>query len=428
MSVRVLCIGDIHLGRRPSRLPEEVIDRVGAEALTPAATWRLAVEEAERLGVDAVVLAGDTVEQNDDFYEAYGDLKAGIERLAAAGVPVLGVAGNHDVEVLPRLADAIPRFRLLGHNGTWEEAMVAGRDGAEVRFVGWSFPQPVVSTSPLAGGLPPRDQRPTVGLLHCDRDQAGSRYAPVRSGELEAAPVDAWLLGHIHRPDPLHERAMGYLGSLVGLDPSESGPHGPWLLDVGQDRAIALQQLPLAPLRWEPLEVRVDDLPDPDSIHVRIVQAIESLHDRLAGETHRPQVVGCRIRLVGRTAYRQALQRLLDAADPSELLWTHDGIAYFVNRWTLEALPALDLEEVAQGTDPAGLLARKLLVLRADPEDPARQTLLAEANERLAEVVSRPVFAALRREVLDEQKMAEVLEASALRALDELLAQREAGP
>ena len=48
------------------------------------------------------LLAGDVVEQEDDFYEAYGDLRRGVDRLAAAGIPVLAVSGNHDVQVLPR--------------------------------------------------------------------------------------------------------------------------------------------------------------------------------------------------------------------------------------------------------------------------------------------------------------------------------------
>ena len=72
-----------------------------------------------------MLLAGDVVEQEDDFYEAYGDLRRGVDRLAAAGVPVLGVSGNHDVQVLPRLADAVPGFRLLGRGGAWEARDVA---------------------------------------------------------------------------------------------------------------------------------------------------------------------------------------------------------------------------------------------------------------------------------------------------------------
>ena len=427
MGIDILCIGDIHLGRRPSGLPEEVRERVGIKALTPAAAWHLAVAEAVRRRVDAVVLAGDTVEQNDDFYEAYSDLSAGVGKLAEAGIPVFGVAGNHDVEVLPRLADTIAGFHLLGRDGRWEETVLTARDGTEVRLLGWSFSATEVKTSPLAGGLPPRDGRPVVGVLHCDRDQTASRYAPVRRSELEAAPVDVWLLGHIHRPDPLEQHPKGYLGSLLGLDPSETGRHGPWLLRIGTDRTITMKQLPLAPLCWEQLEVSVDELPEPEAIHARIVQAIGDCHEKLAGDRYRPQVVGCRLCLVGRTRFRRDLQVVLTKTDPSTLVQSRDEITYFVDRWTLAALPAMDLDELARGRDPAGLMARKLLLLRKDPADPARQRLLAEAAERLAQVALSPSFAALPGDVGSEQKIAEILEASALRALDELLAQRETG-
>src|SRR5690606_28513558 len=138
-------------------------------------------------------------------------LREGVERLTAAGIAVLGVAGNHDVKVLPRLADSVPGFRLLGRGGQWERTLVRGR-GGEADILGWSFPERVVHDNPLAAGLPPREGRLTLGLLHCDRDQSGSRYAPVSSRDLDEAPVDAWLLGHIHKPDAMGgPRPQGYL-------------------------------------------------------------------------------------------------------------------------------------------------------------------------------------------------------------------------
>ncbi|RMF20195.1 MAG: DNA repair exonuclease, partial [Deltaproteobacteria bacterium] len=128
MAVKLLCIGDIHLGRRPGRLPSDLFAEEGA-ALGPLAAWRRAVDEAIDRRVDAVLLAGDVVEQEDDFYEAFAPLEEGVRRLQDAGIAVLAVAGNHDVAVLPRLARVIDSFRLLGAGGRWEEATVEGEDG-----------------------------------------------------------------------------------------------------------------------------------------------------------------------------------------------------------------------------------------------------------------------------------------------------------
>lgn len=426
MTARLLCVGDIHLGRRPSRLPAWVLERVGAAALSPAAAWAAAVEEALRLEVDALLLAGDVVEQSDDYYEAYGDLRAGVEKLAAAGVRVLGVAGNHDVEVLPRLAAAIEGFHLLGAGGTWERTTLRARDGSELRLLGWSFPSAEVRSSPLARGLPPREgAAPVIGLLHCDRDQSGSRYAPVRTAELEAAPVDAWLLGHIHRPDALAgPRPVGYLGSLLGLDPGEPGAHGPWLLEVAGDGRLAMRQRPLAPLRWEQLEVPIGDLGEPGEVHGRITAAVEALHETVAEPAQRPRAVGCRIALTGRTAHRLALERRLAEEDPRALRLTREGIEYFVERVALRVQPAVDLEVLAQARDPAGLLAQRLLLLRGDARDPQRQALIEAAGRRLARAAAEPVWNELHPAPPDARRTAALLEEAALHALEALLEQR----
>ena len=317
--MKLLCVGDVHLGRQPARLPAELADEIRASELGPGAAWRLTVDLALRDEVDAVLLAGDVVEQEDDFYEAYGDLRRGVDRLAAAGVRVLAVSGNHDVQVLPRLADAVPGFQLLGRSGVWEVERVAGRDGRSVQVLGWSFPERRVSTSPFAAhALPALDPAagPVVGLLHCDRDAAGSPYAPVRSAELADAPADAWLLGHIHKPDRLAPpRPIGYLGSLTGLDPGEAGPRGPWRLEYTGPE-IALEHLPLAPLRWEEVEVTLDGIESAEDAHALAVSALDTLHERLATERFRPRAVGCRLRFTGRTAHRRAVERTLAAEDP----------------------------------------------------------------------------------------------------------------
>ena len=423
--MKLLCVGDIHLGRRPSRVPKDVLARCGMRELSPTGAWERTVREASLRGVDAVLLAGDVVEQNDDFYEAYSDLSRGIEQLAADGIPVLAVAGNHDVEVLPRLADTLSGFRLLGRNGQWESAILTTDGGEQVRILGWSFPASVVDVNPLAEGLPPRDAATTLGLLHCDRDQTGSRYAPVRSSDLEAAAVDGWLLGHIHRPDPLSgPRPIGYLGSLTGMDPGEPGAHGPWLLDTAAASGLSIQQLPLAPLRWEELAIPLDDLDHPEDVHKLITAALDNLHDEITRTGATPRAVGCRLRLTGRTPFREHLTRILEAEDPTQLDQDRQGIAYFVDRWRLDALPALDLDDLARASDPAGLLARKLLTLR-DRDSAQRRELIAAAQRRFSDQARDRAFAGLGAEAPDAEQTAVILERAALHALDKLLAQRD---
>ena len=112
--MKILAVGDMHLGRTPSRLPPQL----HAPDLGPAEAWRRTVAAALNHDVKAVLLAGDVVDRDDDFFEAYRALESGVKTLADAGIAVVGVAGNHDVKVLPRLVRHIPKFRLLGEGRT----------------------------------------------------------------------------------------------------------------------------------------------------------------------------------------------------------------------------------------------------------------------------------------------------------------------
>ena len=96
--MKILAVGDMHLGRRPARLPDQLAER--AHELGPASAWKRTVDAALDNKVHAVLLAGDVVENENDFFEAYRDLAGGVQRLTDEGIDVVGVAGNHDVKVL----------------------------------------------------------------------------------------------------------------------------------------------------------------------------------------------------------------------------------------------------------------------------------------------------------------------------------------
>jgi len=202
----------------------------------PAGTWKRIVDAAIEHKVDAVALAGDLVERDNAMFEAYGPLATGVRKLVEQGIIVAGVAGNHDTRVLPKLAAEIDGFHLLGPGGTWSSLPVSGDGGSSVNLVGWSFPSHHHTASPLHTP-PPRPDGINLGLLHADLFDAGSRYAPVKSADLQSVGYRGWFLGHIHKPDPiLTDGTPFYLGSVTGLKPTETGCHGPVLVQV--DRGI----------------------------------------------------------------------------------------------------------------------------------------------------------------------------------------------
>jgi len=402
---RIVFVGDLHLGRRPSALPDD-LDALGlrVSGLGPAEVWRRTVELAIERGAHAVVLAGDVVDREDDRFEAGRALRAGVARLVEAGIPVFAVVGNHDVSALPRVAEAVAGFALVGRGGQWQ-AVDLERDGVvPVRLVGWSFPRASVSESPLGSldrALGAAD-RATLGVLHCDLDAGRSSYAPVRSAELDDAGFDAWLLGHVHKPHDLATRPVGYLGSMTGLDAGEPGARGPWWVEVAGPGRVLASHLPMAPIRYETVDCALDGLRQGDRADVeddfdgRIRAALERLHDRLEerGEVGpaAARLVVARVRVRGRERHDLGVRRVLF---DDRFLATHSfgPVHYTVERVIEDARPDLDLDALARRVDAPGLLARRLVGLR-DGDDEAR-ALLARAEAALDAETAGGRFAVL---------------------------------
>lgn len=422
MTLKLLAVGDIHLGRGPSaRVPEDGGYRPAD--LGPAAAWRRTVELAIEEQVHAVVLAGDVIEGENDFFEGYRALQAGVEELVAKGIRVLGVAGNHDVKVLPRLAGQIGDFELVGTGGRWEQVTIEA--GAEsVTLWGWSFPNRTVSYSPVADvGRFERTPGLNIGVLHCDRDQSQSSHAPVRSAELEHAELDAWLLGHIHKPDPISaENPSGYLGCLTGMDPGEPGDHGPWLMQIDNGRISSFDQRVIAPLRWDRLDLDLTGLGDPDDGNPRLIRALQNLDARLSEYETPPSMVGLRLSLVGTCDIAQKVEKKL-GSERGVLHLGARGTGYFVEAISSVVQPTISLKELARSQNPPGLLARRLLILERAEDDEERAALIAQASGHLASADRNERWAELAmNDELDSGAVAKQLREAGLRVLEAMLA------
>ena len=421
--MRVLAVGDLHLGRRPSRLPPILDER--ARALGPTGAWRRVVATAIEHGVDVLVLAGDVVEREHDFFEAYRELHRGVSRLKDADIRVLGVAGNHDVAVLPRLADELLDFTLLGRDGHWQSVLLK-TGSVDLTLHGWSFPARRVHQSPLAEHRFEPAPGVNLGVLHCDRDQAASAYAPVASQELAQSGLDGWLLGHIHRPDALAApNPSGYLGCVTGMDPGEHGVRGPWLLTLAPGRIESVEQWPLAPLHWHRLELDIEGLTAPEAARERLLQRLDELDRTLSQAAWVPEAVGLRITLTGRSALGEAVRRLFSDNDREHLLSGARETHYFIERLDTATRPEIALEELARREDPPGLLARRMLLLARPEGDPERQDLIHAARARLQLQRSEARFSTLQLAPTEsDAAVAATLERAGMHLLDALIAQR----
>jgi len=405
-TAKILAIGDIHLGTRCSGLPDEISDwGIEPDDLSPAAALSASVDFAIEQNVDAVLFAGDVVESTNARFEAILPLEENVRRLLEASIQVIAVAGNHDVEALPRLAGLIDGFELLGADGRWNSQTITKDQKPIAEVVGWSFPERFVRQSPLAQLLaqplePQSSSVPRIGLMHADLDASGGHYAPIRQIELDNTGYDAWLLGHIHKPS-LQDQSntadspqTGYLGSLVGLDVSETGPHGPWLLNVSNDGALALEHMPLAPLRWEHLSVSVEGLEYVEDVPDRLLAEAESFVRQLGEAGPTPRALGLRVRLAGSTHLYDEIRDQIAADAWSHLGRVVEGTAVFFNKFIDAMELQFDLKEIATGDDPAALMARRILSLQND--DAQARVLLDQALDQLSNIAREDRWLPLR--------------------------------
>jgi len=366
--MKILCAADIHLGRQPS------IRAFPGQPMGPGAAWEFVVASALRERADLVLLAGDLVERDNRYFEAWAPLRAGVLRLLEAGMTVAAVAGNHDSEALPRLHDdlardlepaAAARFLLLGRRdgalGVWTQAVVT-RGADALRLVGWSFPAPQHSADPFRGFPAVPGDLPTLGLLHGDLDQPGSPYAPFTTGSLQASRLDRWVLGHVHAPSA-RDRAPFYCGSPLPLRAGETGAHGCWTLTL-DGRAWSGPVAVPAPVRIEPLAVPLGAAHTSEAeVQAAILQGMRATIR--ACREGSPALAGVlfRVRLTGET-------RLALPARPAEELATVIDQVHAAVHGELENLtrPPHSLEQWAADPGARGILARLIQDLERGAE------------------------------------------------------------
>ena len=427
MPTRLLIIGDMHLGRVPGRLEASGVD---PRRLSPAVAWQSTIDAAIANSVDAVLLAGDVVDDDRDQFEAYGHLERGVGRLTENDIAVYGVAGNHDGIVLPRLAARLAQFHLLGAGPRWQLAQLPGE--TPVDLLGWSFAERHHRANPLdSPGLNEalaarRAGVACLGLLHCDLDVSGGGYGPVSRAALAELGLDGWFLGHIHMPGELDpQRPLGYLGSLVGLDRGEADIHGPLLVEVAGPGRLSFERQVLGPVVWLNLAVSAADLPDDDG-------AADALHGRIEARFRqaavadprlsRPgvRVVACSVRLTDPTQARERVRRFVADTAADDLVFAVGEQQWAVAKLIDDTRPAVDLHALAVEPTPVGVVARLLLELQGGGQPP-------EEVSALAQKAAAP-FAVGKWRVHDERYPPadpdHDLQVAARRLLDALLAQR----
>lgn len=424
-TIRILCASDIHLGRAPS------FEDTPWLPLTERTAWDFVVQSALDRHVDLLLLAGDVIEGDNRFFETRGPLKEGLRRLLEAGIAVAAVAGNHDHEVFPGLyrdlrEEAFPQgaaFHLLGAGAAWTVTSIPLAAGP-VTIAGWSFPSRHYPSSPLRACPPLDPTGPLLGLLHGDLLDPGSPYGPLRPDELDARPVDTWVLGHIHAPTGGNGLRHFYCGSPLPLRATERGAHGCWLLEY-HGRELSGPTLVPGPVRVDDLEVALAgtglslvDILEQVSAAIR-----RHVFQALAGNPGlRTQFLS--LRLTGESEVPVNLT-------PEDFVLEYEGVQVrLLGPAEDQCLPPLPMAAWAQESSVRGRLARLLLSLERGDPDPEAARLSAELLRRERQSRDLPAFNPIEPSLwesaaLDEPWAKEVLMGS-LRTLLARIRQQEA--
>ena len=385
-TIRFVHASDLHLDATFGGV--DAADEKVAEAL--AHSTLEALDRIVQLCIDReadfLVVAGDLHNSADHSLRAELAFQRAMRRLADAGIDAFVVRGNHDPADGWSAGLELPGSVVVFPADEVERREVIRDDEVVCAVYGRSFPTRQV-TANLARDFKRREGDPlAVAVLHANVGQreGWDNYAPCTVEDLRAAGMDYWALGHIHVAGRVSEEPPAvYPGSTQGLDPTEEGPRGCYVVDLDGDGATE-EFVETASVRWRGLEVDTSELQGLDDVRSALDEACAGVRESSDG---RPTIV--RLGLTGRSAVHSDLTRsgvLSDlAADLRQEQLELDPWIW-VDRVRDRTRPALNLDEILAEEGLRGDLARLARDLTADPGESERviEEILAPAVFPLA--------------------------------------------
>ena len=266
--MKFLHTSDLHIGLRLGEVSlngeiEEALDAIRA----------LAVRE----GCDAVIVAGDIYDRAAPSADSVALFDRFVTGLAAAGVPILAVSGNHDsaerVGYLSSLLEKAGAHFSPVYDGNVQPVTLEDADGA-VDFWLLPFFRPVQyqAAVPETGAVSWGDTaaeaisrmaidrgRRNVLVAHHFAASGGLDEAAGGVGRVDPAlyaPFDYAALGHLHRAHPVGRRTVRYSGSPVKCSFDEADEiKSVTLVTIDGERRADIREIPL-PVRRDVRQIR----------------------------------------------------------------------------------------------------------------------------------------------------------------------------
>ncbi len=302
-TVRFIHTADLHLDSPLSSLAARNPELGELLQDTSRKLLQRLIDTALEEQVDALLIAGDLFDGDQRDVHTAMVLQRELRRLEAHNIPVFIIWGNHDAEA--RLLDVL---ELPGNVHAFD-----GRGGKryfaddQVAVHGVSFSKRQAPESLLGKYGKPDTHCFNIGMLHTSLTGSDGHndYAPCTVNELIDKGYDYWALGHIHKRTVHHEKpAIVMPGNPLGRHINESGERSISLVTLPPGEAPTIQSISLAPVRFERLEVAMDDMDDKRLAYELILKSLSALRDSV--DTDHLIV---RVQLTGKTRLASSYQR-----------------------------------------------------------------------------------------------------------------------
>ncbi|RIK79523.1 MAG: DNA repair exonuclease [Planctomycetota bacterium] len=301
--LRFLHAADLHLDS-----PLKGLARYeGAPVEVMQQALRGAVENLVRLAIEReaslVVIAGDVYDGDCRDFNTPLFFSAQMQRLAAEGIHVVLISGNHDAaNKMTRSLRLPPNCRTLAV----DEAETVTFDDLGVAVHGQGFARADVCEN-LAASYPAAVKGLyNIGLLHTcatgsDRHE---KYAPCSLDDLRRRQYDYWALGHVHKRDLelCIEPRVVFPGNVQGRDIGETGAKGCVIVEVDNAHNTQVEFVPLDVLRWEHVAVDLATAENEDEVLALVRERLSECWRNAEGL---PTAV--RVTLAGATAMHEQI-------------------------------------------------------------------------------------------------------------------------
>lgn len=344
---------DLHLGEPFSGLyPENTGPWTEAIHKATFKAFENVVTAALTYRADAILISGDIYNSDNHSLAAQMAFSRELYRAAQAGIQIFIIHGNHDSDEAWRADVPLPPSVYVFSSDKVEAVplLVGGETAAMV--YGISYKSRHVRENLALQFKKETNDVFSIGMLHTELGGVGSPYAPCTVEDLRNTGMNYWALGHVHsRRTPSMRPYMVYPGNTQGLDRSESGEKGCYLVDVGAYGTVTLKFIVTDAIRWIDMELDISPFQNPEELVREIVKQRATLREK----TGRPNMV--RLILSGQGELQKAVSTpegqayILHLLNDKEKF--HHVFCYFTEIQD-KTKPFLNLEERRQIPDVIG--------------------------------------------------------------------------